>query len=60
MRAAPGLGQQRHQRVPRVVNRGFRIGPSPTAPTPVQLGRGTPDAALVLFYDVRHMDYAGP
>jgi hypothetical protein len=34
VRYAPGLGQQRFQRVPPVGNRGFRVGPPPTAPTP--------------------------
>jgi hypothetical protein len=50
VRAAPGLGQQRFQRVPQVGNRGFRgriiaYHPDPQA----QLGRGGPEAVLVLF-----------
>ena len=56
-----GLDQQRFQRVPQVGNRGFRGRTVPCRPDRrAQLGRGAPDAVLVLFYDVRHMDYRGP
>jgi hypothetical protein len=54
------LGEQRFQRVPQTGNRGFRrrtITYRPDART--QLRGGAPDAVLVLFYDIRHMDYAG-
>jgi hypothetical protein len=54
------LGEQCFQRLPQVGNRSFRcraIAYRPDARP--QLCGGTPDAVLVLFYDVRHMDYAG-
>ncbi len=54
------LGQQRFQRIPQIGNRGFRrrtITHRPDARA--QLRGGAPDAVFVLFYDVRHMDYAG-
>jgi hypothetical protein len=54
------LGQQCLQRVSQAGNRGFRRRAIADRPGPrTQLGRGTPDAVLVLLDDVRHMDYPG-
>ena len=51
--ALPARSAGRQPRLPRSDR---RLPPRPRA----QLGIGAPDAVLVLFHDVRHMDYADP